>query len=232
MFVNKYEEDTDLPTVANKLADIIVELEKAKNLEKYHHDDFIHEYSDEPVEEDTTSNQYVRIGNDDISKTEEKFGFQSASLCENLKDEIYLSDDEPDLLNEAVAFKYEDVYITDTDDDLESLDPGNKENSEELNLNLDVIKDILPETCLEDSKKILEKLSICLDQYDEKKGKSYLIMLNELSFKILEKVDQYCGPSIERKKLSKSLNDFCDKIDKYLRSTGKIKSGKVQTKHF
>ena len=26
MFANKYEEDTDLPTVANKLADIIVEL--------------------------------------------------------------------------------------------------------------------------------------------------------------------------------------------------------------
>ena len=57
MFVNKYEEDTDLPTVANKLADIIVELEKAKNLEKYHHDDFIHEYSGEPVEEDISSNQ-------------------------------------------------------------------------------------------------------------------------------------------------------------------------------
>ena len=29
MFANKYEEDTDLPTVANKLADIINELEKS-----------------------------------------------------------------------------------------------------------------------------------------------------------------------------------------------------------
>ena len=42
-----------------ELADIINELEKSKKLGKHYDDDFVHEYTDIPVEDDANSNQII-----------------------------------------------------------------------------------------------------------------------------------------------------------------------------
>ena len=100
MFANIYEEDIDLPTVANKLADIIVELEKSMNLKKNHDDDFLHEYVDLQVEQENMDGVV-----DEIS-----------SFHPYPQDEVYLSD-ETDLLNTAMKIEGDKVYFTDEDED-------------------------------------------------------------------------------------------------------------------
>jgi hypothetical protein len=139
-------------------------------------------------------------------------GVQPASFHFNPTDEIYLSDDEPDLLNEVVKFETD---FSD-DEDQVSLDVENTESSTEFLLSFDILNSIKPETCMKDSEDLLKKLCTCLEQFSESKGKPHLTMLNELGFKIMEKLDKHCEPSIERRKLMRSLDNFCDQVDDIL----------------
>ena len=68
MFANKYTEDINLPTVANKLADIIVELEKNRHVNPHNNDDFIHEYKDLPLENEENQLNQIFMPADEISK--------------------------------------------------------------------------------------------------------------------------------------------------------------------
>ena len=204
MFANKYEEDADLPTVANKLADIINELEKSKKLGKHYDDDFVHEYTDIPCEQDTDPNQ-ITPEDDSVPDIECK----TTSFHPYPTDEIEIID-ETDLLNTAVILEDEEILISDDEEEL-VLQVESKERI--LHLDLNLIQTIHPDTCLKDAEQLLRQLSDCLEEFDEEKGKQYLDLLNELGFKILEKLDKFCPPSSERKKLSKSINEFCDKID-------------------
>ena len=91
---HEHESDTEhdeceeclLAEFANKLADIIVELEKSRNLKKFHDDDFVHEYVDLPLEQENMDGVVD----------------ESSSFHPYPEDEIYLSDDETDLLNTAM----------------------------------------------------------------------------------------------------------------------------------
>ena len=51
------------------------------------------------------------MADDKISEVEEQLTDQSTSFCPDLKDEIYMSDDEPDLLNEAVEFENDKMHV-------------------------------------------------------------------------------------------------------------------------
>ena len=82
-----------------------------------------------------------------------------------------------------------------------------------FNLSLDAINVIQPETCLQNSKDLFKKLQLCISNYERKHGIYDLKILNELGFKILEKLDKFCSPSMERKELSFAINLFCDKIE-------------------
>ena len=107
--------------------------------------------------------------------------------------------------NTAIRFDSEDSYMSD-----EVFYTEMKERV--FQADLDLVNKITPETCLQDSKELLGRLLLCLDKFDEKQGKSYLDLLNEIGFKVLEKIDRHCEPSIERRNLSKLLNECCDKV--------------------
>ena len=145
------------------------------------------------------------------------------SMFQNPQDEVYLSDDEPDLFNEAMQSK-----LDDDEEGQECVDAELQEGVEDFCPNLTIINEIQPETCLQDSKVLLRKLSLYLNQFGEKKGKSCLKMLNELGYKILEKVDKYCESSEERRQLSKSLNMFCDCVDDILTRTNECEGFEVE----
>ena len=130
---------------------------------------------------------------------------------QTLQDEIYLSDDEIDLPNTAIRLDSEDSYMS--DEECEQLGLYTEMKERVFQADLDLVNKITPETCLQDSKELLGRLLLCLDKFDEKQGKSYLDLLNEIGFKVLEKIDRHCEPSIERRNLSKLLNEFCDKVD-------------------
>ena len=65
---------------------------------------------------------------DNISEVEEQFRVNSASLCPNFEDELYSSDVEPDLLNEAVNIEYDEFDSDDEDDNQRCKDIENTED--------------------------------------------------------------------------------------------------------
>jgi hypothetical protein len=138
MFANKYEENTDLPTVANKLADIINELEKSKCFEKHYFDDFNEEFNDLPFEEAARFNQF------EIQKDECIMGGNTAykvddHIEQNLQDEVYLSDDETDLLNTAMNFESDEIYMTDEENEDEQFGIGEERRENDFHLHLDLV---------------------------------------------------------------------------------------------
>ena len=61
MFCNKYETDTNLPTVANRMADMIIDYESSNNIDALIEDDFEQEYTD------------VEFDPDEITPKQKKF---------------------------------------------------------------------------------------------------------------------------------------------------------------
>ena len=191
-----------------------------KNIEKYHDYDFIHEYKDILIEEDNKEQfewimpgDEITLAEDDVNVIEELFDSSYPSIL-NTEDELYFSDDETDILNTAVQFETDDICMSnDNEDDGHLLKSMENDSNTIFNPNLDAINVIQPESCLQNSKELFRKLQLCFDTYENKQGTYDLNMLNELGFRILEKLDNFCPPSTERKALSLAINIFCDKID-------------------
>ena len=209
MFLNKYQEDTDLPTVANKLADIIVELEISKNVAKNAEDDLLHEYKDLPIEGITEEEDERDSIEENLYEAEEQFKAKCTNGYQTLDDEIYLSEDETDILNTAMK------YVTDDEDQME-IEEDDEKISSEFHLSVDILNAIKPQTCLQNSKELFCSLLLHFEKFDDETEKSSLNIFNEIVFKIIEKVDKYCSPSNERKNLIMSLNGLCDKIDEII----------------
>ena len=72
---------------------------------------------------------------------------QSDSFHFNPEDEIYLSDGEPDLLNQAVRFETDDIYLSDDEDQVKKLN--------RISSKFDHLNNIKPETCIQDSEDLL-----------------------------------------------------------------------------
>ena len=84
IFCNKYETDTNLPTVVNKMADMIIDFECKRNIETEIEDDFEQEYEDVKFENEEDTIEEI---NDECSKNERKSYI-------SVEDEIYYSSDE------------------------------------------------------------------------------------------------------------------------------------------
>ena len=189
MLANKYEENTNLPTVANRLSDIIVELEKRKNIVKYHDDDFISEYKDIPIENDgkeqfewVMPDDEISFTEEDINVTEELFDDPSYLSLLNTKDEMYFSDDENDILDTAATFEKDDIYMSSGDEeDGHDLKTMENETNTAFSPSLDALIVIQTESCLQDSKELFRKLQRCLGNYERKQGMYDLKLLNEFA---------------------------------------------------
>jgi hypothetical protein len=104
MFDNKYEKDIDLPTVANRFADIIIDFEKSKGIEERNDDDFIVEYNDVSFDSNSelqeTTNQVqqgdlIYLSEDEIDVVEELFDDYSENVRKGeVSDEIFFSDED------------------------------------------------------------------------------------------------------------------------------------------
>merc|ERR1712208_30838 len=83
IFCNKYETDLNLPTVVNKMADMIIDFECRRNIESEIEDDFEQEYEDVKFENEEDTIEEI---NDECYKNERKSYI-------SVEDEIYYSSD-------------------------------------------------------------------------------------------------------------------------------------------
>ena len=238
MFCNKYETDTNLPTVANRMADMIIDYESSNNIDALIEDDFEQEYTDVEFEPDEITPEQksfkagdvILLNEDEVDIVEELFDAYlnvDNQGCENTQDEIYNSDIEEETNNETIKDCKKDLNSRVPDEDIfysDIEDEGNNKIIEkviekDLESSLDTwpsLKDLYgmkkSENPLIFAKNKFEQCNNLLHARITLKKKD-LKLLNEVGIKLMENLDSLCAASDERKLLIKDINIFCDQID-------------------
>ena len=132
----------------------------------------------------------------------------------------------PNTINQVTAIN----YVVEDEVEHEQSENEDTTDNERFNTNeygivisLEQVHNIQPENCFIEALYFFDILTDDLKECKHNHEKRQLQVLLEASQIILQKIDTYCESSVERRKLCKSINEYCDQVENLLEGLKRFK---------